>query len=487
VRDRDYPLLQAAEDLRKAELLAGVHVYRSGRWYALNTDDSRLDGLVFRSATLDSRETGDGALFVALQGESCDGRDFIGDALRKGAGAALTRAWDSDVDPVLSGAPKHDACILLSPDPEKALTELARAHRRRCSALVFGVTGTNGKTTTKDLLSAILATHGRTTATDRNLNNDLGVPLTLLDLSDEDRFAVVEMGASAAGDIARLAQLAKPTVGVITNAAGAHLDGFGSLETIIRTKGELLAELPTDGRAILNADSPGFDHWTEISPCPVVSWGRGAGDHRWSWQPVASGGGTLILDDRQFHSPLNGEHNAANLAAAILAAGEPIGLDLDISWAMDQFVASPHRGQAVDIAGVHFIDDSYNANPVSLYASAGMLAQMATDGRRIAVVGGMAELGPDSERLHFETGVRLAELKLDLLLGVGEATAPLVDGYRGSGARARACSDHADAVTQLMSVCQAGDRVLIKGSRSAAMEKIIELYGVRSNCDLDRL
>ena len=282
------------------------------------------------------------------------------------------------------------------------------------------------------------------------------------------------MGASAVGEIAGLAPLAAPIVGVITNAAPAHLAEFGSLEGIISGKGELVAALPADGKAVLNAESPGFAQWCGRSNASVVSFGRG-GDHPWSWRPAADGTGILVLDGVEWPVPLPGEHNGANLAAAILA-GRALGVDdAALRRGLAGFRGSPHRGVRLEVAGRTVLDDAYNANPRSLVAAARALLALPGGGRAVAVLGHMAELGADSDAIHRDCGRELAGLGLDALLAVGAAAAPLAAGFDAAGGDAHHCGSHAEAADWLVRSSVPGDRILVKGSRSAAMERVLTL------------
>ena len=488
--ERDgFRLREAAAVLVAAGLWDGARVAAGPTWLRAETPDDLPADACFSGAAIDSRRLAGGELFVGLVGERVDGRDFVGVALRGGAAAALARLWhDAAPDPVLSGDPGHDAVVLYSRDPAAAMIRLAAAWRARLDVRVAGVTGSNGKTTTKDLLACLLADAGSVHATAGNLNNDLGLPLTLLGLRRSHTLAVVEMGASRPGDIARLAALAAPCVGVITNASPAHLEGFGSLDGIIATKGELLDQLPADGVAVLNADSPGFDAWVRRAPCPVSSFGELGGDHRWTWRVGGNGGGLLSLDGELFDLPLPGPHNGANLAAAILAARALGGSKLDIAAALEQFGGSPHRGHVLRLGGALFLDDAYNANPGSLLASARTLEHLSGDGRRIAVLGAMAELGPASATLHRECGIALHDnAGLDLVLTVGAAAAGLAEGFVAAGGAAETLADHREAAVRLCALIRPGDRVLVKGSRSAAMETVLDLVRRRLAGDLGDL
>jgi len=478
VASGEYPLARAAADLAAAGLLHGCLEAREGRWHPLPPrGELHLPG-GFRGATLDSREVAGGQLFVGLAGERSDGRSFVSAALAAGAAAALTRAWTGPgADPLLSeaAAGARPALVLLCADPVAALGRLAgRWREMNRQVALAAVTGSNGKTTTKDLIAAALRAAGSGHATRGNLNNALGLPLTVLGLRAEHRYAVLEMGASAAGEIALLAGIARPDVGVITNAAEAHLAEFGSLAGVIRGKGELLDALPQSGLAVLNAGSPGFAEWRRRARCPVVTFGREAADHRWSWRPDAAGtGGELELDGQTWPLPLPGEHNGANLVAAILAVR---GLGLPDACLRDglarHFRPSEHRGRWEEMSGIRVLDDSYNANPVSMRSAVAALCAGA-GGRRFAALGRMAELGNGSEELHRRTGVDLFASGLDVLVSVGEGAEALGRGFREAGGEAHHCVTREEAAAWLAAHAVPGDRVLLKGSRVARMEDVV--------------
>ncbi len=426
----------------------------------------------FLGAGLDSRALQPGELFLAVAGEHADGRNFIPSALERGHWVL------ADVDPrQWNGRAASGGGILASPDPMAALSELGARWRQRRAVRTIGITGTNGKTTTKDLTAALLGSAGNTLATAGNLNNHLGVPLTLLSLRERHEFAVIEMGASARGEIASLSRMAAPQVGVITNASAAHLAEFGSLEGIIQGKGELLDALPGDGTAILNCESPGFEKWSERAHCPVVTLGRTAGDHRWRWLPAGWEGGTALeLDGTLWPVPLPGEHNAANLAAAILAA-RALGLDdATLRRGLEQFSGSAHRGVLLELTGRLVLDDCYNANPSSMVAAARTLVTLpaGAGSRALAVIGTMAELGERSAELHRRTGAELLEAGLVGIVVVGSTAEPLARGFAAAGGRADTCADADDAADWLARNSVPGDRILVKGSRSAGLEKVIE-------------
>ncbi len=471
-----FALADAARALRADGHLLGVVEAVDGRWTVPSGDD--VAG-AFAGALLDSRAATSGTLFVGLRGARHDGREFAPQALAAGAHALVGPGPGGPDDPARAldlpvPAPARGV-VLVAREALAALECLAAWWRARQPALVIGVTGTNGKTTTKDLLAAVCAAAGPVLATRGNLNSREGVPVTLLGLRPDHRHAVIEMGASAVGHIAARAALARPRIGVITNAAPAHLEEFGSLEQVISGKGEMVAGLPSDGVAILNADSPGFASWRVRATCRVVSWGHRAGDHRWDWQAGdAHTPGWLLLDGDRWPVPLPGRHNAANLCAAILAA-RAAGLDdATIRGGLAGFQPSPHRAALRRLAGRLVLDDCYNANPESMRQAGRMLVDLPGPGRTWAVLGHMAELGADSDALHRACGRDLAALGIDHLLPVGPAAQPLAEGFGDAGGTVTPCADHAAAAALLEGETRAGDRILVKGSRSAAMERVLE-------------
>ncbi len=470
--DHTLPLAQVAAELATADLLDHLLVATDGIW-RVEKDWSLASGEL-DSATLDSRQSGPGKLFVALPGQQADGRTFIPDAVAAGA-VALTRFWEGE-DPLLTrSAPEHGV-VLISRDPRRAFGLLASRWRAEWPVTLFAVTGRHGKTTTKDFLAAGCAAAGPTLYTSGNLNNELGVPLTLFSIRADHRFAVIEMGASAVGQIAYLAGLAKPRIGVITNAAPAHLAEFGDLDGVIQGKGELLDALPADGTAILNADSPGFNEWSERAPCQVTSFGRDRGDCQWRWWPdQTQGTGSLELDGQRWVVPLPGRHNAANLTAAILAA-RAAGLDdKTIERGLADFSSSPHRGRLISCAGRELLDDCYNANPVSVCSAAESLVALPGTGDNFAVLGHMAELGAASESIHQQLGRDLVQVGLDTLVAVGRQAAPLATGFEAAGGQVQIFADKSEAACWLAANTVPGDRLLLKGSRSAAMEDVLEM------------
>ena len=463
-----YPMSRAADDLAAVGLLQAVIVAEQGAWREI-VADAAPGG--FHGAMLDSREATRDTLFVGVPETRTDGRRFAAGALAAGAHALI--GPDENGETGIMGEAPGAGTVLVSGDPEAALTRLAHCWRDRHHPIVVGVTGSNGKTTTKDFLAALLSAAGFVWATPGNLNSAQGVPVSVLGLTAQHDFAVIEMGASAVGHIADRVALARPSVGVITNAAAAHLEQFGTLAGVIEGKGELVAGLPENGTAILNADSPGFAAWCDRARCSVVSWGGREGDHRWSWQAGDQEiAGWLVLDGERWPVPLPGRHNGANLCAAILAA-RALGLPDDLlRRGLRDFRPSAHRGDLRRLGGRLILDDSYNANPESVRHAVSSLLEIA-GGRAVAVLGFMAELGPDTDDLHRACGGACADLGLERMVVVGETAHALAAGFTAAGGQAVLVADHTSAADYLATATAVGDRILVKGSRSSTMERVL--------------
>lgn len=407
----------------------------------------------------DSRAIEAGNLFVALPGEHSDGHAFIEAARAAGAAAALvSESLDLDfprvrVDDVL-----------------KAMGRIGAAWRTRLDITVIGVTGSNGKTTVKEMTAAILSARSPTLATSGNYNNEIGLPLTLARLDESHRYAVLEMGASRAGDIRYLAELGRPDAGVVTNAAPAHLEGFGSLEGVARTKGEMFQSLPENGVAAINADDRFAPLWRDMAAhCHSLGFGLGeSADVR-----VRLVNGSAQLESPWGHADLKlnlpGRHNLVNALAALTITGQ-LGIPLDEALtAVARIKSLPGRLQIHQLAGGwRLIDDTYNANPASLYAGLQVLADM--DGEGWLVLGDMAELGPDSEKLHAEMGHSAGDLGIRRLFTVGINARASASAF-GEGAEH---FDHHQALYEALSqALHPGVNCLIKGSRSMAMEQVV--------------
>ena len=421
----------------------------------------------FDSVSTDSRTLSPGALFVALTGEHFDGHDFVTAAADRGAVAVL----------VGRTLPISIPQVVVS-DPLAALSAFAREWRRRFAIPVIGVTGSNGKTTTKEMIGSILSRIGPTLATRGNLNNHIGVPLTLLGLAAEHRFAIIEMGANHQGEIAHLMSIAEPTIGLVTNAGAAHLEGFGSLQGVALGKGEMFRALPRDGVAVINADDAFASMWRENRTADkLLTFGfeqqASFMAHRVSTKADAAGFRIefdLVTPEgvRPATLALAGLHNLRNAlgaAAAAYAAGASVD-DIVAGLAAMKPVAGRLELKPA-INGAFLVDDSYNANPSSL--KAGLDAFRDFDGTHWLVLGEMKELGDNADAFHAEVGRYAREAGVARLLAVGERSRHAVEAF-GSGAQWFADLDAliADARGSL----HEGVVVLIKGSRANKLERV---------------
>lgn len=426
------------------------------------------DDVTFVGAGTDSRTVSAGALFVALRGERCDGHDYVAAAQARGAIAALV---ERDAATAL-------ASVIVT-NTRVALGDLASAWRAQHSAIVVGVTGSNGKTTTKELIAAVLSTGDGVLATQGNFNNDIGVPLTLFGLSAHHRYAVIEMGANHPGELSRLAQIAWPNVAVITGAAPAHLEGFGSLEGVAMGEGaEIFAGFASGGRAVVNGDDAFADYWLRLArPHATLTFGLEphcdvAMLQRRARTPLAAGS---IVTARtpagriEFELSLAGRHNVRNALAAV-AVGVALDVPLaDIARALEG-VRAPHGRLELRSGrrGCTIIDDTYNANPGSLDAGLEALAEM--PGRHWLALGDMGELGADAAALHRDAGERARGHGVERLYALGPLTRFAVEAF---GAGAAHFDDAAALAAALDRAVEADVRLLVKGSRSMHMERLV--------------
>ncbi|MDH3376877.1 MAG: UDP-N-acetylmuramoyl-tripeptide--D-alanyl-D-alanine ligase [Gammaproteobacteria bacterium] len=417
----------------------------------------------FNGVSIDSRTTREGDLFVALRGPNFDGHDFVTAAVENGAVAAL-----------IIGGDKVPVPSLTVKDTYRALGQLAADWRRRFELPVIAITGSNGKTTVKQMVGTILRARDAGVVAEGNLNNHIGMPLTLLRLRDSDRFAVLELGMNHPGEISYLTAIAQPTIAVINNAAAAHLQGLGSIGGVARAKGEIFEGLRDAGIAVINIDDRHAALWMDLTssrrrmtfgldPSADVS-------ATYSLRPDASDM-TIITPAGQLELtlPLPGVHNVRNALAATaasLAAGAQLA---DIKQGLER--VAPVAGRVVSrrgIGGAAIIDDSYNANPASLYAALEVLA--AQSGERLLVLGDMNELGSESAALHTEAGIEARRAGVNGLYAVGAMSRHTVRGF-GDGAH------HFDNQQALIAALEprlhAGVTALVKGSRGTRMERVV--------------
>ena len=408
----------------------------------------------------DSRKVVSGTLFAALPGEHFDGHDFAADAAGLGAVALLVERRQEVEVPQL-----------VVDDVLAALGKIAALLRDRIDPKVAGITGSNGKTTVKEMVAAILALEGDVLATQGNFNNELGLPLTLFQLEQKHRFAVLEMGASKSGDIAYLASIGKPDVGLVNNIAPAHLEGFGSIEGVARTKGEMFAALPANGCAVMNADESWLDLWRGMNNAgTTLTFGAAEGS---DVRLEESAGGSNLLTpagEIELKLALPGRHNLMNAAAATA-----IALAMDVS--MDTIRQGLERVQPVPgrlnllhtAAGWTVIDDTYNANPASLYSALQVLSQI--PGESWLVLGDMKELGMDSSKMHREVGENARVMGIKRLFATGEMSEHTVDMF---GRGAVHFETREELVRALRRQVRPGVNLLVKGSRSMRMESVVE-------------
>ncbi|MFT4126301.1 MAG: UDP-N-acetylmuramoyl-tripeptide--D-alanyl-D-alanine ligase [Gordonia sp. (in: high G+C Gram-positive bacteria)] len=418
--------------------------------------DVTVDG-----ATIDSRAVGAGQLFVPIVAAR-NGHDFIGAAAAAGAGAYLT------AEGARAGV---DATAITCADTAAGIADLGRFVRRRLPERVVGVTGSVGKTSTKDLLAGALATTYATAASAKSFNNELGLPLTLANAPDDTEAVVVEMGARGVGHIDHLCSIARPTVGIITRVEAVHLEMFGSLAAVAQAKGELIEALPADGIAVLNADHEHVIAMAERSAAPVISYGL---------TPSADVTATDIRLDAELrasfrlHTPwgsaevaLNarGEHQVPNaLAAAAAAGGLGVALEAIPAGLSGAALSGLRMEMSTTAAGVTIINDAYNANPTSMAAALQSLARLAA-GRRVAVLGTMAELGDDGAAAHHAITALARDLGIEVIAVAETAYGPAAHHVGGVEEAAAAVAD-----------LTTGDALLVKGSRVAALERVAQAF-----------
>lgn len=419
----------------------------------------------------DTRTLRQGDLFVALRGDRFDGHGFLEAAREAGAAAAVVDTANPD-----SVLPQ-----LVVPDTVQALADLARFNREQSRAGVVAITGSSGKTTLKEMLAAILVNEGETLATQGNLNNHIGAPLTLLRVAPEHRFAVIELGASGLGEIAHTVAAARPDVAVITNAGEAHLEGFGSYDNIVQAKGEIIDGLGASGTVVLNADDPAYRRWKQRAGArQVVSVSASGAESDYcctGFESLGEGYRITIAirggRECQLEIALPGEHNISNALLA-MAAAEALGASeasVRVGLAAVKTAAGRLERKVLS-ERVTVIDDSYNANPSSMKAALEVLA--GAPATRVALLGAMAELGSGSAQLHQEVGTHARKLGVEQLLvvGAGSDCAALTTGF---GDVARCFDTHEQAVDWLLEKVTGPLTVLVKGSRSSAMDQAVRL------------
>jgi UDP-N-acetylmuramoyl-tripeptide--D-alanyl-D-alanine ligase len=427
--------------------------------------------------SIDSRSIQPGELFFAVKGERLDGHDYVEAALEKGAAAAVVRTDQLQRYPDKSRLlPVNDTLV--------ALQTLATAVRRLWGKPLVGVTGSAGKTTTKEAIAHVLGSRLRVLKSEGNFNNHFGLPLMLLKLEPEHDVAVIEMGMSHAGEIRALAKIAQPEIGVVTNVAPVHLEFFDSLAGIARAKYELIESLPPSGTAVLNADDEYVSQFGRGFKGKVITYGTAAtadvrGENVQSQGAEGSDFEVVTASGREHaHLPLVGEHNVLNALAAVsvaLARGMKVS---EAIAALATLAPADKRGQVLQLGNITVINDCYNSNPKALHAMVDALAAMKA-ARRIVVAGEMLELGPAGEEMHRTAGRHVAEKKIEVLVGVRGLAQSMVEGARDAGGRGEFVATPEEAGEWLARETRDGDVVLLKASRGVKLEKALDLWKSR--------
>src|SRR5437667_10698666 len=425
----------------------------------------------------DSRTLKRGELFVALRGENFDGHKFVEAAVKTGAAGVI-------VDLGWKGKVPDNFTVIRVEDTLQAYQTVAANYRKSLPIRVLAITGSNGKTSTKDFTAAVLGRRFRVTKTQGNFNNHVGLPRTMLEATSQDEVAVWEIGMNHPGEVAALAKIAAPDAALITNIGVAHIEFMGSREAIAAEKGALAEAIGPQGSIILNADDPFSQNIAARTRAKVIFAGTIGGTIRAvEITQSARGSDFTVLEGAhrcRAQLPVPGLHMVQNATQAV-AAGRVFGLSLE--GAAAGLVAAPlakARLQIRQIGGVQFIDDSYNANPDSMKAALRTLVELDADGKRIAVLGEMRELGEESTRGHREVGETVAVLKIDQLIAIGDAATAIADGARHCGLqKATVVNSTSEAADLLREIAAPGDLILIKGSRASRTEEVIEHFGLR--------
>src|SRR5215475_9963906 len=433
--------------------------------------------VVINKVGTDSRTIKPGELFVALRGENFEGHDFVEVSAKSGATGAL-------VDLKWAGNVSNNFALLRASDTLQAYQALATNYRRSLALKVLAITGSNGKTSTKDFAASVLARRFRVTKTEGNFNNHVGLPRTILEATSEDEIAVWEIGMNHPGEIAALSKIAAPDAAIITNIGVAHIEFMGSREAIATEKGALAEAVEAQGTVILNADDPFSEEIAARTRAKVIFAGiTGGGVRAIEIRQSADGSEFTIVEGAhrcRAQLPVAGSHMVQNALLAI-AAGRAFGLSIEECAAgLSAAPLTKARLQIKEIGGVQFLDDSYNANPDSMKAALRTLLELDAAGKRIAVLGEMRELGAESERGHRDVGEAAATFGVDQLITIGDAAELIARGARSAGlAKVSSVRSTGEAVDLLGQIAESGDLVLIKGSRAARTEEVIEQFAKR--------
>ena len=464
--------------LKEIIKVTGAKLVVSNKWSGTGGSDKafRLPLVNFHvnGVTTDSRKITDGVLFVALKGENFNGDDFAEDALKKGAAAVLV-SKNAKISP-------ENKIVLKVEDTLTAYQKISKSWRERFKIPVVAITGSNGKTTTKDLTAAALNSLGEIKKTSANFNNEIGVPLTLLGITEKSKAAVVEIGMRGLGQIENLSKIVQPTIGIVTNVSETHIEILKSMENIAKAKGELVEAIPEGGTIILNADNKFTADMKKLAKpsVKIITYGIE--------NPADLTAENILIKDVStefnlkygeeifdFEIPVIGRHNVSNSLAAI-AAGLAVGLSVkEIRKGFSTLTTIKMRFEVIRRDGVTIINDAYNASPASMRAAIQTVAEV-YDGRKIAVLGDMLELGEISEKVHREVGAELVENNFNTLITLGEFGKFIADGAKEAGLKnIFTTSTHEEAAKKILSTIHDGDIILFKASHGMHFEKIIEL------------
>lgn len=426
---------------------------------------------LFLRIETDSRAVAGPCVFWALAGERYDGHDFIAAAVKAGAVACVVEPRGA------KQVPAGVACIEVT-DSVQSLADLARWHRSRLNLKVIGITGSFGKTTTREMVAAALSQRMHVFQSKKNFNNHIGLPLCLLDLSEDHDVAVLELGASGVGEIEQLCDIARPDMGIITGIGRAHSKGFGGIEMTVVAKGELAASLPETGRLFLPSCESRHGQLAGLAQCPVTFVGTQISDDIYASHVSMRGSRlVLIVDSHEYAVQVAGPHFARNVLLAIGVARQ-LGLSPEeISEGLAEFKPAPGRCQVRDLGAWIVIDDTYNASPEAMVAACHTLGRWPTEGHRILVCGDMLELGEDSLSGHQDVGIAAVEGGVDVVLSLGMLARTVVETALSAGLlpeNAGAYTDLEELLERLKSELNPGDVVLVKGSRSMRMERVVD-------------
>lgn len=436
--------------------------------------------------SIDSRTIKEGDLFFAIKGDKFDGHDFLNDVIKKGVTCLVVQEGHLMTNSLIPGA--HTGCAVITvADTMLALQETAGYYRDKFSIPVIGITGSNGKTTTKEMLWNILSCRMSVLKNEGNMNNHIGVPLTLLKLNQSHQMAVIEMGISDKGELTRLCQITKPTSAVITNIGPSHLEKLGRIENVAEAKGEILDFIKPEGVSVLNMDDTFFDVFKAKSAGKVISFGMSSSsdvyteytDNSPNFKSLDNTTFTLICPLGKSEIKLNviGIHNLYNaLSAAAAAYGLGVPLD-NIKQGLEKFTPVKMRSTIEKVGGIFIINDTYNANPASMVAAIDMLKNIKEGKQKFVVLGDMLELGENTERAHHDLGKYIGNAGIDGLIAVGELAAYIADGAAAAGMdenRILTFNDYAETLDKITQWLNRGDVLLVKGSRGMKMERIVE-------------